>query len=602
MTLRLETLEWSGYFSYGEDNFIDFTADTVTQILGVNGHGKSSIPLILEEVLYNKNSKGIAKADIPNRYLDGRTWAKLSFNSDGEDYTLEVERKSSIKVKLYKNGVDISSHTATETFKTVERLIGADFKTGSQLIYQSPTSSLNFLTATDTTRKKFLIDILKLEPYVERFEVFKEAAKEVTKTVTGIEASIATIENWLKTNSNIDLTPIEKLPSPAVTVLEDEKQIAGLTTAIDNIVQTNRKRSQNTKFADLMKKIPIEELQAIVTTEFLSYDKEQGELGALNNEIKQRSAQATKLSKLGDACPTCEQTIESSFKQKLIEEEEEAIEIAKSKANALQACIDAIKANNLLHQKKVEGIREWENLFQSYDPNIPEELEDKNELQEKVNLLEERIANAKAELRRVEAHNSNADKHNSKIQVISEQIIEFQKQLDEKSKSLEEERHNLSNLEILKKAFSTNGLIAYKIENQVKELEDIANGYLAELSDGRFTIAFSVVSDKLNVDLTDNGQSINIAALSSGELARVNTATLLALRKMMNTLSKSKINVLFLDEVISVLDDQGKEKLVEILLEEEDLNTYLVSHSWSHPLLAKLEVIKENNISRIEYA
>jgi hypothetical protein len=32
--------------------------------------GKSSIPLIIEEALYNKNSKGIKKADIPNRYVN----------------------------------------------------------------------------------------------------------------------------------------------------------------------------------------------------------------------------------------------------------------------------------------------------------------------------------------------------------------------------------------------------------------------------------------------------------------------------------------------------------------------------------------------------
>ena len=39
---------------------------------------------------------------------------------------------------------------------------------------------------------------------------------------------------------------------------------------------------------------------------------------------------------------------------------------------------------------------------------------------------------------------------------------------------------------------------------------------------------------------------------------------------------------------------------VEILLGEE-LNTYLVSHGWTHPLLEKIEVIKEDNISRLEW-
>ena len=92
------------------------------------------------------------------------------------------------------------------------------------------------------------------------------------------------------------------------------------------------------------------------------------------------------------------------------------------------------------------------------------------------------------------------------------------------------------------------------------------------------------------------GKIVDILALSSGELARVNTATLIAIRKLMSSISKSRLNILFLDEVIAVLDDTGREKLVEVLI-NEDLNTYIVSHGWTHPLLEKIEIIKEDNIS-----
>jgi DNA repair exonuclease SbcCD ATPase subunit len=68
----------------------------------------------------------------------------------------------------------------------------------------------------------------------------------------------------------------------------------------------------------------------------------------------------------------------------------------------------------------------------------------------------------------------------------------------------------------------------------------------------------------------------------------------------MSSISKSQINILFLDEVTNVLDEQGKERLVEILLREEDLNTYIVSHGWTHPLLEKIEVIKEDEMSRLD--
>jgi DNA repair exonuclease SbcCD ATPase subunit len=159
----------------------------------------------------------------------------------------------------------------------------------------------------------------------------------------------------------------------------------------------------------------------------------------------------------------------------------------------------------------------------------------------------------------------------------------------------------LNTINTLVKTFSTTGLVAYKIENLVKDLEGISNEYLGELSGGRFQISFQISgSDKLNVVITDNGTDIDILALSGGERARVNVATLLAIRKLMQSLSQSRINLLILDETIEALDVDGKEKLIEVLLKEESLNTVLVSHGFSHPLLEKVHVVKRNNISKIE--
>ena len=221
-------------------------------------------------------------------------------------------------------------------------------------------------------------------------------------------------------------------------------------------------------------------------------------------------------------------------------------------------------------------------------------------MQEKITTLKERISHAKSQIQEIATENEERTKKNTRVQVILEQTAEFETELEGITDKLSKVEEKAGHIEVLKKAFSTNGLIAYKIENMVKELEDLANDYLAELSDGRFSINFVVTNDKLNVEVTDNGNIIDITALSSGELTRVNTATLIAIRKLMSSISKSRINVLFLDEVINVLDEQGREKLVEVLLREEGLNTYIVSHGWTHPLLDKIEVLKTDNISRLE--
>ena len=125
--ITLQTLRWDNCFSYGSDNELNLNDNTVTQILGTNGMGKSSIPLIIEEALFNKNSKGIKKADIPNRYVNNGYNIYLSFTKDEDKYEITVNRKTNIKVKLEKNGIDVSSHTATNTYKTLQEVIGVDF-------------------------------------------------------------------------------------------------------------------------------------------------------------------------------------------------------------------------------------------------------------------------------------------------------------------------------------------------------------------------------------------------------------------------------------------------------------------------------------------
>ena len=595
--ITLKTLKWSNCFSYGEGNELDLSDSKLTQILGSNGVGKSSIPLILEEVLFNKNSKGIKKADIPNRELNNGYSIYLSFSKGGDEYEIDLQRKSSLKVKFLKNEEDIGSHTATNTYKSIQEVLGIDFKTFSQVVYQNTNASLNFLTATDANRKKFLIDLLGLEKYVKLFDVFKDASREVEQEFATLEGRISTIEKWLENNRLTDTTPRELVKVPKMSS-DDEEELSSLMAEIKNISSTNRQISQNNQYKKLLKEINISEINAIKASEFQSYDELQSQLGAIAGSIGSSEKVIRKMENLENVCPTCEQSVDYDFKEKHISGEKEKIKIEKDRQDDIQKKIKEIQENNEKFKLKSTKQKEWEDLYRSVDDSLPSLLVDEEELKIRVTQVRNRIATQKNDIEKLQRENEARSAYNAKIEVISEQTEEFEKQLEEVSTRYSRIAERKGNLEILKKAFSTNGLIAYKIENLVKELEELTSEYLAELSDGRFTLNFAVNNDKLNVEITDNGNIIDILALSSGELARVNTATLLAIRKLMSSLSSSRINVLFLDEVMTVLDEVGKEKLVEVLLEEE-LNTYLVNHGWSHPLLEKVEVHKSGNISRL---
>ena len=596
--ITLQTLKWDNCFSYGSGNELQLNDNTVTQILGTNGMGKSSIPLIIEEALYNKNSKGIKKADIPNRYVNNGYNIYLSFTKDEDRYEITVNRKTNIKVKLEKNGTDISSHTATNTYKTLQEVLGVDFKTFSQLVYQNTNASLQFLTATDANRKKFLIDLLHLEGYVELFEVFKGASKEVSSRSSTIAGKLATVEKWLKDNKLSD-TFILPMLDLQIDTSEDEKALSSLMVEIENISEKNKKITTNNQYKRLLDQIDVMAIQTSKITSYESYDALQEELGSLQAAATGAQRTLTKLEKLKEECPTCKQPIDVSAEKAMIDVERGNLLTAQEKINEIKPRIIQIKENNAEFERNAKGQRDWEDLLRSFDRTLPTSILDQEQLEDSLLLVQDRLREAKKHLAENAAENERRTKLNTRIQVIQEQTAEFVEQQEEYDGKLLGNQKLESELDVLKKAFSTNGLLAYKIENLVGELEELANEYLAELSDGRFTLEFVVSNDKLNVEITDNGNVVDILALSSGELARVNTATLIAIRKLMSSISKSKINILFLDEVTNVLDDQGREKLVEVLL-REDLNTYIVSHGWSHPLLEKIEVVKDGNISTLE--
>lgn len=595
--ITLGKMQWSYAFSYGKNNSIDFAEYPLLQLIGKNGHGKSSIALILEEVLFNTNSKKIKKADVLNRYASANAYTiLLEFTKDSDKYTIFTNRGSTQSVKLTKNGVDISAHTSTGTYKLIEEILGFDHKSFSQIVYQSSAYSLEFLTATDTNRKKFLIDLLNLSIYSKYGESVKASAKDLSLEIDSVSAKLSTVSGWLAKFSNQDLSKKThaELPEPLGDELSD---INKLKEQIVNIDANNKKIAQNNKYKEILASIDL-----------TSIPKPVGDLVGAKAVQLNAKTEATKYSKvingigpILDKCSSCGQPIDSSHSKHLMQEAEDRYNYYSNEYKLISLAIRNMEQDYIAYNKSVENQKEWEKYHTLINTTLPSELYDINDLKAKLTKLEAAVKKYSDTVASVNKYNVEVTAHNTKIDVIIQQMDTMQADFKKYSDELAALTKRLTNLQILVKTFGTSGLVAYKIECLVKDLEDLTNEYLVDMSDGRFQIAFKMnSSDKLNVIITDNGHDIDIQALSNGEKARVNVATLLAIRKLMQSLSDSRINLLILDETVESLDADGKEKLIEVLLEEEYLNTVLVSHGFSHPLLYKINVVKENDVSRIE--
>jgi DNA repair exonuclease SbcCD ATPase subunit len=474
-----------------------------------------------------------------------------------------------------------------------------DFKTFSQLVYQSTTSSSQFLTATDTNRKKFLIELLNLDNYLTLFDNFKTAHKEASNEVSEIRGSIDTINSWVSANPIVSTTKQKLLDVPNAPEDLISKR-ALVQEKYDNIIDINNKININNQYKEQLSELSSTELtKEVHAPEGIAEFNE--EFTSLKTIIAQANTVLKKIESLGDSCPTCLQDIDTDKTAELLGEQQDIVSVSTKRKNEVQNLVINLKKQLLEYKNHQTTVEKFEKLSSLVDSKLPSKTEDKIELEEKIAKFTKEISEKQSEIRDISSQNNEITKINTELDYLVKQVKEFKLKLLSEESKLKKTNDVYANLEVLKKAFSTNGLVAYKIENLVKDLEDLVNQYLSELSDGRFGLEFVITNDKLNVVISDEGLDIDILALSSGELARVNTSTLLAIRKLMSTLSKSKINVLFLDEVIGVLDDEGREKLIEVLLKEHDLNTFLVSHGWSHPLLSKVNVIKEKKISRLEW-
>lgn len=601
--IYIKSLKWGNWFSYGEDNEIDFLDNTLTQICGSNGAGKSSIPIILEETLFGKNSKGIKKADIPNRKNPkGSVTSSLTLVRNKDSYQIGLVRKSgSAKLTLIKNGVDISSHTATDTYKNISKILGLDYKLYSQLTYQSSTSSLQFLKATDTDRKKFLISLFNLHKYIDLHEIFKEEHKATSSKTTYILGKASTSKSWIDNNKDTDteVLGLKEVPSSSNKNIDT---LIEVKSSLLSIKKVNEEINKNNTYISKLSKIKDTDLVYPKQTP----DKQR--VISLQGDVKVKQADITRIKKQlvileskskDKKCPSCNQIIKAEDVLDLIKKNKEIIQDITKQTNEVSENLIDLNSEVLKYEKYKSTVYEFENLTNYIDDSLPLEILNESEILEEIQNLETEIQSLDTLISKTIAYNNKIIRHNAKVLINKETLKKHQLTLS----SLYEESAGLQKqeaiLDILKTSFSTSGLVSYKLEFVIKALEEEINSYLAELSSGRFQIVFILVKDKLNIEIVDGGVSINIAALSSGELARVNTSTVLAIRKLMSNISNTKINLLFLDEIMGVLDEEGKDVLVGVLMKEE-LNTMLVSHEFQHPLIPQILISKENNMSKVE--
>jgi len=649
--ININKMVINNYLSYGENVVVNFGDSRVTQILGVNGSGKSSLHIILEELLFNKNSKKLAKKELKNRYATANYYGgSVEFDIGTDSYVLTKVVKTSAKVTLTKNGENISGHTATQTYKLLEDLMGIDFATFSKMVNQSLVSSLDFLALTDAKRKEFLVHFLGLEEYQEMGQKAKKELSNTQNTLSVLNNDVDTLESNLQSlhaeldeYGQYDKTPATIPPTPVRPSTEHLQQ------CIDEIRDKNRKLEEDyrTRLRDIDRinranraeieradrvaeklqtlKDNVEAAARDVPATVSEYspnafnvaktykDDVLRELKQINDKISELTAEAayTHCSECGSELDTkhVEELLSKNVaKQKTLETTAGAAECEFLIQKGHKESHDYYNAMKAKYEKAsaelaaAEDMADLEANLQDV-PDTPDKpiLECAKQYQDQISSID---AQYKAELleynqaRELYEQLNNVEK---RVASLTGKIQFTEESLEDKKKSAEARLGEVASLTVIAEALSGKGIINYKIASLMSSISKTINSYLGELSEGKYQIVFTVSDTKLGISLHYMGEEVSISSLSSGEYALVQVATLLGIRKTLAKISANKINLLFLDEVISVLDDDKKPLLIELLNKEADLTSLIVSHSYRHPFASAMFVDKVNNLSAIRY-
>ena len=605
--ITLKQLHFSNMFSYGKTNVMRLDNSRITQLTAPNGSGKSSIAMIIQEILFNKNVKGIKKTDILNRWVKEKYWnGSIEFGVEGDDYGVSVQRSgATTKVQLIKNGVDISDHKVLDTYKKIYEILGLDFEVFSQLTYQSSTDLLEFLKATDANRKKFLINLFNLEKYIAIGERIKAKSSETDKEYNRLMGELKTIEEFLALVSIPD--KVEKIEVPEVDK-NIQQQIGILQQELNNYEATCKKIDKNNMYIDERDALQFD-AGLVAPSDFMYEDDYQ----TLKQEISIYSRDIDTLKndianiKLNDVCKSCGQPIDISHLEKIkadlqdqLDEKSTFHTEALTKATQWSNEIKEINTKKQEYNSNKQKIERFEHLTQLIDNTLPRTYPDVGNIETEISELNRQWRVENDDANDAIQFNENASITNAKRDALIDQKNDFTVRQKTIKSDILSKSNQINSLNILKKAFSTSDIVAFKLENLTKELEIAINKYLSILSDGQFQVEFKLDKEKLNISVINNGISTPIETVSGGEFSRIQTSILLAIRSLLSKLGGSSVNLLFLDEITGVLDDEGKEKLVEVLQQEDNLNVFLISHDFTHPLIDKISIVKNDNISSIQ--
>tara|TARA_Y100001938_G_scaffold151015_1_gene245136 strand:- start:23482 stop:25191 length:1710 start_codon:yes stop_codon:yes gene_type:complete len=564
-----EKVRWRNFLSTGNAfTEIDITKSPTTLIVGSNGSGKSTLIDALTFALFNKPFRKIKVSQLINSINLKDGLVEVEFSIGASKYKIRRGIKPNI-FEIYQNNILVNQDAHTRDYQEFleKQILKLNYKSFTQIVVLGSSSFIPFMQLPAPHRREVIEDLLDIQIFTRMNDILK------------VEMSTLA-QNFKDAEKDLDVV-IQKRDLQEQYIGRLDEQRKKSAHEINDKISKSKKNIDGYQrdITDLQEQIDTLQ-KGIIDEEVVS--KRLKKITSLQDALennKGRIAKDITFYLENDECNTCKQSIDPTFKTKILDErQEKAKEIEKASI-------------------------ELDGKFNEVNSRINEIVDTQNkitQIQYNINSLN---ANIQAENRSIDSYNIDIAKINE-VENSEEEHVKLQDYREEENK-LRDEKTKLNDeryyAEISGNLLKDTGIKTKIINQYLPVINHYVNHYLQSLD---FFVQFNLDNSFKETIKSRHRDEFSYASFSEGEKLRIDLSLLFTWRTIAKMKNSTNTNLLILDEVFdSSLDNNGTDEFLKILnTMAKGINAFVISHK-GDILIDKfsntLKFEKANNYSRL---
>ena len=537
-------MRWKNLLSTG-NTFIEIPLDkdSTTLIIGENGAGKSTILDALCFGLFGKPFRNINKPQLLNTVNGSSCLVEVEFDVGRKNVKVVRGIKPNV-FEIYVNGKMYNQDANVRDYQKYleQQILKLNYQSFTQVVILGSSTFVPFMQLKARHRREVVEEILDIQIFSLMNMLLKQRLKSIDEEMRNVNYEFELTSEKISLQENY----IEDLEANKNKILEEK---ISQSSEMDNKLFIKKETIRN-----------LEKRNEELANKISDISKTQNrfeKLKGIQATLKEKHRAHTKLIDFFENntdCPTCQQHIDETFKNNMIDNKKDA---ASKVSFGMQELVDELATT----EKTLAYCNDVISRIQETTVEIAKENSSIVEL-EKYN------AKIKTEIEHLQTDNVEKEDH-EKLKSLKEKIKSIDRQ---KSKLREDKTYSEASRNML----TDTGIKTKIIKQYLPIMNKLINTYLTSME---FYVNFTLNENFEESIKSRYRDDFTYASFSEGEKMRIDLALLFTWRAVAKMKNSTNTNLLILDEIFdSSLDNTGTDEFLKILNTLGNENVFVISH------------------------